>query len=92
MRFPTLHINGTGYSTLRSEYHDAYRAVDKSLTALSKVTCHGRDYYVQDKVPGVDATQEAFAEHCERVAALAKVKEELKLIVLNLDAQEAMRK
>jgi hypothetical protein len=88
MRFPTIHSNGTSFKTLDAEYMRAYEAVDVALDALAKVTCHGRDYYVQDHVPGSDAAQEAFKEHHARLVSLAKVKAELMQIVVNINEQE----
>ena len=80
MRFPSIHMNGTGFKTLNEEYRTAYNAVDGALKALQKVTVHGRDYYIQQG----DAASEAYAEHHERLRALEKVKSELTTIILNI--------
>jgi len=45
--FPTLHLNGTGKTTLRDEYAAAYHAIDKAIDALAAATLNGRDYYLQ---------------------------------------------
>ena len=45
--FPTLHLNGTGKTTLRDEYANAYAAIDKAIDALAAATLNGRDYYPQ---------------------------------------------
>lgn len=45
--FPTLHLNGTGKTTLRDEYAAAYDAIDKAIDALAAATLNGRDYYPQ---------------------------------------------
>ena len=44
---PTLHLNGTGKTTLRDEYAAAYDAIDKAINALASATLNGRDYYPQ---------------------------------------------
>jgi hypothetical protein len=45
--FPTLHLNGTGKTTLRDEYAAAYDAIEKAIEALAAATLNGRDYYPQ---------------------------------------------
>ena len=44
---PTIHLNGTGKTTLRDEYAAAYHAIDKAIEALASTTLNGRDYYPQ---------------------------------------------
>jgi len=44
---PTIHLNGTGFTTLRDEYAAAYDAIDKAIDALASATMNGRDYYPQ---------------------------------------------
>jgi hypothetical protein len=44
---PTIHLNGTGFTTLRDEYAAAYDAIDKAINALADATLNGRDYYPQ---------------------------------------------
>lgn len=44
---PTIHLNGTGFTTLRDEYAAAYDAIDKAMDALAAATLNGRDYYPQ---------------------------------------------
>jgi hypothetical protein len=41
---PTLHLNGTGKTTLRDEYAAAYDAIGKAVDALVAATCNGRDF------------------------------------------------
>ena len=41
---PTIHLNGTGFTTLRDEYAAAYDAIDKAIDALAAATCNGRDF------------------------------------------------
>ena len=41
---PTLHLNGTGKTTLRDEYAAAYDALTKALEAFASTTCNGRDF------------------------------------------------
>ena len=44
---PTIHLNGTGFTTLRDEYAAAYDAIDKAIEALAAATLNGRDFYPQ---------------------------------------------
>ena len=44
---PTVHLNGTGFTTLRDEYAAAYDAIEKAIDALAAATCNGRDFYTQ---------------------------------------------
>jgi hypothetical protein len=44
---PTIHLNGTGASTLRDEYWAASKALDAAAEALAAATCNGRDFYPQ---------------------------------------------
>jgi hypothetical protein len=46
---PTIHLNGTGFTTLRDEYAAAYDAIDKAIDALADATLNGRDYYPQSE-------------------------------------------
>lgn len=65
---PTIHLNGTGYTTLRDEYAAAYAAIGKAVEALAATTCNGRDFYPQ----GVDAYYRA---RDERTEAFTKLRE-----------------
>jgi len=65
---PTIHLNGTGFTTLRDEYAAAYDAIDKAVEALAAATCNGRDFYVQ----GGSAYYQA---RDERQAALDKLRD-----------------
>ncbi len=65
---PTIHLNGTGFTTLRDEYAAAYDAIDKAIDALVKAELNGRDFYPQ----GPDAFYKA---RDERQAALDKLRE-----------------
>lgn len=65
---PTIHLNGTGFTTLRDEYAAAYDAIDKAIDALVKAELNGRDYYPQ----GPDAYYKA---RDERQVALDKLRE-----------------
>ena len=50
MMIPTIHLNGTSRDALLSELESAYIAMQSAIKALSAVTVHGRDYYVQSDV------------------------------------------
>jgi hypothetical protein len=65
---PTIHLNGTGYTTLRDEYAAAYDAIGKAVDALVTATCNGRDFYPQ----GADAYYKA---RDERAEAFEKLRE-----------------
>jgi hypothetical protein len=66
--FPTIHLNGTGFTTLRDEYAAAYDAIDKAIDALAAATLNGRDFYLQ--APGA-----YYQARDERQAALDKLRE-----------------
>lgn len=65
---PTVHLNGTGFTTLRDEYAAAYDAIDKAIDALAAATCNARDFYPQ-------GNHAYYAARDERTAALAKLRE-----------------
>jgi hypothetical protein len=65
---PTIHLNGTGFTTLRDEYAAAYDAIGKAVDALASTTCNGRDFYPQ----GPDAYYKA---RDERTEAFTKLRE-----------------
>lgn len=44
---PTIHLNGTGSTTLRDEYAAAYDAIGKAVDALVAATSNARDFYPQ---------------------------------------------
>lgn len=65
---PTIHLNGTGFTTLRDEYTAAYDAISKARDALADATLHGRDYYPQAD----GAYGKALDERNEALAKLSK--------------------
>lgn len=65
---PTIHLNGTGYATLRDEYTAAYDAIGKAVDALVAATSNARDFYPQ----GVDAY---YKHRDERAEAFEKLRE-----------------
>ena len=65
---PTIHLNGTGFTTLRDEYAAAYDAIGKAVDALVAATLNGRDYYPQPDGAFYKARD-------ERQEALAKLRE-----------------
>jgi hypothetical protein len=70
---PTLHLNGTGRTTLRDEYAEAYDALLKAREAFASTTCNGRDFYPQ----GPDAYYKA---RDERIAAFAGLEQTIKYV------------
>lgn len=65
---PTIHLNGTAFTTLRDEYAAAYDAIDKAIDALAAATLNGRDFY-----PQPDAA--FYRARDERQEALNKLRE-----------------
>ena len=65
---PTLHLNGTGKTTLRDEYAAAYDAINKAVDALVAATCNARDFYPQ----GADAYYKARDERAEALDKLCQ--------------------
>lgn len=61
---PTIHLNGTGASTLSEEYGEAWRALLNARDALAKATCNARDFYPQ----GDEAWKDARFERSEALA------------------------
>ena len=65
---PTIHLNGTGFTTLRDEYAAAYDAIEKAMEALAAAILNGRDYYPQE--PGA-----YYKARAERDEALDKLRD-----------------
>lgn len=65
---PTIHLNGTGFTTLRDEYAAAYDAIDKAIDALVAATSNARDFYPQ----GADAYYKHRDERSEAFDNLRK--------------------
>lgn len=70
---PTVHLNGTSRESLLDDYRKATQSVIQATNVLCANAPNARDYYVQS----ADAYTRARAEHMARVAALARVHEEL---------------
>lgn len=65
---PTIHLNGTGATTLRDEYTAAYDAIGKAVDALVAATSNARDFYPQ----GTDAY---YKHRDERAEAFDKLRQ-----------------
>jgi hypothetical protein len=52
---PTVHMNGTSRDMLLEGEMKVYDALNKVSEALQQCEFHGRDYYVQDTNPAMDA-------------------------------------
>lgn len=65
---PTIHLNGTGASTLMEEYWAAAKAITAATEALAQATCNARDFYPQG-----DATWSS--ARAEREEAFTKLRE-----------------
>ena len=46
MAVPTIHLNGTGPSSLQTEYAAVRIAAMNAISALEKATCNSRDFYL----------------------------------------------
>jgi len=66
--FPIVHMNGTGETTLRREYDNAYKALCEAESAMNEVTFHSRDYYPL----GIHAFSDALEERKEMMISLTK--------------------
>jgi hypothetical protein len=55
---PTIHLNGTGASTLLEEYSKVAEAIAAATTALEQATCNARDFYPQEPGNWEKARQE----------------------------------
>jgi hypothetical protein len=88
MQFPTIHLNGTGADTLLAEYERALDALDDAYEAVSQITVHARDYYVQ----GNDAFRHAHDEQTARLRALDLVRYEITETIQHLRDQMDARK
>lgn len=66
---PTIHLNGTGGSTLLKEYTEAWQALRAARDVLLSATCNARDFYPQ----GDHAYQDARFERSEAIAKLDDV-------------------
>lgn len=82
---PVVNLNGTSKDSLAKEFMAAYLAVGNAINVLSKVTVHGRDF--QTARPG--EYEVARTQHLIRLKALEQVKEELEVICLKINAQDA---
>jgi hypothetical protein len=78
--FPSVHLNGTGKTTLTKEYDAAADALETFREKFGQITCHGRDYYVQ----GPDAYSKARDERNEIWAHISAVEAYLNDIRINL--------
>jgi hypothetical protein len=77
---PTLHLNGTGATTLRDEYAKAYDALGKAVEAFASTTCNGRDFYTQ----GPDAYYQARDERAEAFAQLREAQSYVGAVLMGI--------
>ena len=68
---PTIHLNGTGASTLRAEYRRLSEHTMDTIDALADATCNPRDFYSQ----GPEAFQQALADRREMFRLLQLVQD-----------------
>lgn len=84
---PTVNINGTDGAALRHGYMLALNAVNDAIVAMGQTFPHGRDYQLAPERASV-----ARAEFEAHVTAMAKVRDYLEEIVLDINAQIDGRK
>jgi hypothetical protein len=82
---PTLHLNGSGASSLMDGYTAAAQALRAAVDALACTAPNGRDYYPQ----GPEAIGKATAQHMDRIRRLQEVQSEL--VAIRRHAQGARR-
>lgn len=78
---PTIHLNGTSKRNLVAEYTQAYDLCCDAIEAFQKITCHPRDYYVQE----AGAYEKAHDDRMKMLAKLAAVNDYLLQHLAHLD-------
>jgi hypothetical protein len=73
MVIPTIHLNGTDAETILRNIRIVMDPLETAIEHLESTGPHGRDYYVQ----GPDVIATAIHEHCDRVARLRSVYNEI---------------
>jgi hypothetical protein len=68
---PTIHLNGTGATTLQEQYRAVRLAAKATADALADATCNARDFYPQ----GPEAFQQAQADRREMFRLLQLVED-----------------
>ena len=68
LTLPTVHMNGTGHTTLTDDYENADNALRSFTKAFESIEFNARDYYVQ----GPESYQKA---RDERTAINLKIRE-----------------
>ena len=72
-KVPTVHLNGTGRTSLLLQMQTAHEAAHTAIEALYAAAPHGRDYYTQDD----GAYSVARTEHLARLTKLQSVRDEI---------------
>ena len=70
---PTIHLNGTGATSLLDEYSEAMRALENLRAAMASATCNARDFYPQ----GDNAWSDARYERAEVLAKISDIEDYL---------------
>lgn len=83
---PTIHMNGTGKETLEREYEAAAEALENFTQKFQSITCHPRDYYVQED--GQANYQKAVNERREIFAKLREIDAYITEVRLHLHDQK----
>ena len=80
---PLIHLNGTGFNTLESEYRHAVISIDSALKAANDATMHKRDYYPL----GDQAWEEARAEFLQNIKRLQDVRDYFQVMLIRIVQQ-----
>lgn len=78
LTIPTVHLNGSGFKNLQSQYREALERLREARRAIP--VPHGRDYYVQDDGAYLRARKQFEAQ----IAKIGEVEEELSGILLGI--------
>jgi hypothetical protein len=84
---PVINLNGTAAEELLEQYQLAQLALGVALRKLEQASPHGRDY--QTLEPGMFLR--AQRQHCERMEALKRVKDQLEVLSKSTAEQTAAR-
>lgn len=81
LTIPTVHLNGSGFENLQSQYREALERLREARRAIP--VPHGRDYYVQDDGAYLRARKQFEAQ----LAKIEELEEELSGILLGIMEQ-----
>ena len=80
---PLIHLNGTGFNTLESEYRRAVESIESALKAANDATMHKRDYYPL----GDQAWEEARTEFTQNIQRLQDARDYFQVMLIRIVQQ-----